>query len=535
MNSNIDNKRRQRLAKLAQAGVRLEGRARALADEYLAQHPPSEDPRQDEVRYRVVEARWVGPPSAKELIGKDIDEIIELVDQGRDEHGFRHDQWSKASQVADWLRQETGRIAETLQALAGRDNAPAHFVDGVFWALRDVTTQPEVIEQIDRIAAALLASPAMIDASLDACSDWIKALATGDVSDETFWRVWDLIRLRAPAYDEVLEKDLSLTAAINSAGGHLTEAVIGRFWKSEPKIGQGLPVHIRSRLTQLVFGTSRPAAHARLVCMPPLHALYAVDPDWTRQNLLQDLSWANRRTAPEVSALWSAHLCYGRWSLELMYALKSEFLACLRKRDALDDEAYRSACWRFAALGIDRPDHLSDEEIRAAFHDMRAEGARYVLDLFETRLRQSDQPSTQWREMIGPWITTHWPRREEFRTAAVFSAAADMLLETKEAFPEAFGTLETLHLVGVIDQNQLVPFRLARAEDTNLQQEQERRFPYASSFPDQICRWLDRILPPDLQAHDRHYLGTIIEAIEAGLAPAPHVPECLRSLRERAR
>jgi SIR2-like domain len=529
----IDSERRKRLAKLVQGGVRLEGLARTLAEEYLAGRPPSEDPREDEVRYRVVEAGWVGPPSGKDLVGKNIDEIIELVDRGRDEHGFAHDKWSKAKQVDDWLRQEEGRIAETLEALSRRDDTPAGFVDGVFWALRDVATQRVVLEQTNRIAATLSRSPGTIDASFDSCSAWIKALAKADVSDETFWPIWDSVRARAPADDAVLHKDMSLTAAINSAVGYLTEAVIDRLWKTEPKAGGGLPTDVRERLTRLVSGTSRLGVHARLVCMPPLHALYAVDPDWTRQELLPHLNWS-QEPDQEVSALWSTYFSYGRWSLDLMAAFKDEFLTSLRKQEALGEHAYRSACWRFAALGIDRPGFLSNADIRDGFHNMGPEGAVFVLDLFETRLRQSEQPESQWRKMIAPWLMTYWPRQERFRTAAARTAAAEMLLQTGEAFAEALRMLEDLHLVGLVDQNRPVLFRLARAENANAQQESGSRFPYASSFPDQVCRWLDRTLPPNVPGHDRHYLNTIIEAIQRGVE-GRMAPQCLLHLRERAR
>ena len=530
----VDGERRRRLAKLLEAGVSLEGRARALADEYLAQRPPSEDPREDEVRYRVVEAGWFGPPSGKELVGKSIDEIIRLVDQRHDEHGFPRDRWSRAKQVADWLRQDRSRVAETLEALQRRDATPPGFADGVFWALRDLTTQGEVLEQTTRVAAALAESRGTIDASFDACAAWIKALATADISDETFWPIWDLVRARAPADDAVPDKDMSLTTAINSAGGYLTEAVVDRFWKTEPQAGQGLATGARERLTWLVSGASRIAVHARLVCMPPLHALYAVDPDWTRQSLLSHLNWADQGPNLEVSALWSAHLNHGRWSLELMAALKADFLATLEKRETLHEGAYRSACWRFAALGIDRPGFLDDAEIRDGFHSMGPEGAVFLLDFFESRLRQSEQPERQWREMISPWLTTHWPRQERFRTVAVHTEAAEMLLQTGERFPEALRALENLHLIGLVDHNRLVLFRLARGESADAQQETGRRFPYASSFPDQVCRWLDRILLPNLPGHDRIYLNTVIEAIERDVGGAM-APQCLLHLRERAR
>jgi hypothetical protein len=527
----VDYKRRKRLAKLLQAGVSLEGPARVFADEYLAERPPAKDPREDEVRYRVVEARWVGAPSAKELTGKRIEEIIELLGQGRDEHGFPHDEWSRAKRVAEWLRQETSRIVETLEALAARNDTPAGFTDGVFWALRDVTTQREVLDQIERAVETLDASPSMIDAAFDACSAWVKALATGDVPDDTFWRIWDLVCRRAPADEAVSTEDMSLTAAINSAGGYLTEAVLDRFWKTEPRVGQGLPTGVRDRLTQLVSGTSRLAAHARLVCMPPLHALYAVDPDWTHDSLLGYLRWTDPENDPEVSPLWATQLNYGRWSLDLMAALKDDFLITLGKKENLDD-AYRSACWRFAALGIDHPNFLSDAEVRDGFHSMGPEGAVFVLDLFETRLRQSEQPESQWREMMAPWLVTHWPPLERFRTEAILTAAAQMLLETRGAFSEALQTLQGLHLVGLINRDRLVLFGLARAEDAS-GEEGSDRFAYATSFPVEVCRWLDQILPPNLPGYEQHDLNTIIAAIQRHVR-APVDPECLVHLRERA-
>ena len=530
----VDLRQGKRLAKFQQAGVSLGGRAAQMAREYVAQHPPTEDPREDEVQYRVVEARWVGPPSAKELMGKPIDEVITLVALGSsDEYGFPHDEWSKARQVADWLRQETGRIAETLEGLAGREDTPAGFVDGLFWALRDVTTQPEVLAQIDRITAVLTACPSIVDASFNACAAWIKTLAASELSNEALWPIWEMVRARAPAENAQPDTDISLTAAINSAGGYLAEAILDRLWKTEPNAGERLPAAVRERLTPLVSGASLLAVHARLVCMPPLDALDAVDPEWTRQNLLPHLSWADRENDPHVAALWSTHLSYGRWSLDLMAAFKVDFLATLDKGDSLDEEAFRSACWRFAALGIDRTGLLNEAETRDGLQKIQAKGASFVLDLLETRLRQSEQPGNQWREMLAPWLAAHWPRQEAFRNTKIFSTAADMLLETADAFVDALRDLEDLHLVDVIGGDQSVLFRLADAENIDENQRNERRFPYTSSFPREVCRLLDRILPADLPGYERHYLGPIIRVIEQNLGQGP-TPICLAHLRDRA-
>jgi hypothetical protein len=477
--------------------------------------------------------RWVGPPSAEELIGKPIDEIITLVALGHDEHGFPHTEWSKAKQVADWLGQETGRFAETLEVLAGREGTPASFVDGLFWALRDVTTQPEVLAQIDRISAVLTVCPSIVDASLDECTAWIKALAASELSNEAFWPIWEMVRARAPAENATPDAEISQTAAINSPGGHLTEAILDRFWRTEPKAAQGLPADVRKRLTQSVSGASLLAVHARLVCMPPLHALDAVDPQWTRQNLLPHLSWVNRETDPEVAALWSTHLQYGRWSLDLMAAFKADFLTTLDKGDSLDEGAFRSACWRFAALGIDRTGLVDEADTRDGFQKIKAKGARFILDLLETRLRRSEQPGNQWREMFAPWLAAHWPRQKAFRNTEIFSAAADMLLETADAFVEALQVLEDLHLVDVIDGDRRVLFRLASAENVVDGQRNQDRFPYASSFPREVCQWLDRILPTNLLGHQRHYLGPIVSVIEQNLGEGVP-PISLARLRDRA-
>ena len=329
------------------------------------------------------------------------------------------------------------------------------------------------------------------------------------------------------------DADISLTDAISSAGGYLTEAIVDRFWKTEPKADEGLPAAVSERLTQLVSGASLLAVHARLVCMPPLHALYAVDPEWTRQNLLPHLSWANRENDPIVAALWSTHLSYGRWSLDLMAEFKIDFLTTLDKQDILDEQAFQSACWRFASLGIDRTGLLDDAETQDGFQKIKAKGTRFVLDLLETRLRQSEQPANQWREMLAPWLAGHWPRQEAFRNTEVFSAAADMLLETADAFVDALQVLEVLHLVDVISGDRHLLFRLADAENIDKNQRNEKRFPYTSSFPREVCGWLDRILPADLPGYEQHQLSPIVKVIAQHMGEGPP-PICLTHLRDRA-
>ena len=526
----IERYRGQRLAWLQRGGLALEEKALALAASYLAENPPSTDPRADEVFYIRHTVRVGAIGFGPSLVGQPLALILENLRAEHDSNGWPISAWDRSKRVADWLREEPQRVVEALEAFVAETNLRQGALYGVFWALGalqpDQLRAEEIVTTIDLV---LRHEERLIGANPTAVAGWLENIASwpaGRIDEERFFRLWECTFAQTPEGETPTNENADLDTAINALGGKLAEALRDRFWLTEPYVGQGLPEPFTSRLERLVHGETLASLHARLVYMQSLDPLFAVDPAWTREHLLPRLSWQGA-FADQAAWHWRAHLLYGAWSLQLAEAYRADFLEALGRFADPDTVAFRLACGRFAVLGAIHG-FFSRDETRRSFAAMGPQGGAIVIETLRWRLTESETPTDLWQTLIGPWLDDRWPPATRFSTDEVAEAVAEIVIEADDAFPEALAWAARRNLLRPLSSRYGV---LATLTDEDLGGERHRTLP--DRFPGELCRFLSQILGEQpLLAHERDQLRRIVEQIETGSRYHPAVAaSCLARLR----
>jgi hypothetical protein len=224
----------------------------------------------------------------------------------------------------------------------------------------------------------------------------------------------------------------------------------------------------------------------------------------------------------EAVSLWRAYLERPRLRLALFEALKNDFLTLLHLRRVVGDDAFKHACHLFADVVIEWKAAFTGEETHDALHAMGSTGGRDILQRFGVRLERSDNQQGFWTTILDPWLKAHWPTVAAFRDEPMRAEASSLLLATREAFPDALDTLAERSLVGKVSDPSLLLYRLNRKHGARDGSEAPT-YDYAANHPVEVCRWLARILPQQLnQAMAREYLADILRRIPR---PSPDTAE----------
>ena len=122
--------------------------------------------------------------------------------------------------------------------------------------------------------------------------------------------------------------DEPVTEAINHPIGHVAQALLNLWFKSEPNDNDRLPAEIKLFFTQLCDTQVARFHHGRVLLGWQLIALFRVDRPWTDQYLLPLFDWTVN--LEEARAVWEGFLWSPRIYQPLMSTLKAQFLETAR-------------------------------------------------------------------------------------------------------------------------------------------------------------------------------------------------------------
>ncbi|WP_258360226.1 SIR2 family NAD-dependent protein deacylase [Moorella sulfitireducens] len=115
--------------------------------------------------------------------------------------------------------------------------------------------------------------------------------------------------------EAVIETEDWWTRAINHVGGKLTEFWLHALARHRKEKGNGwvsLPEEYKNRFACILSGQTVGAEMGRVLLASQLHFLFALDSDWTRENIIPLLDWSgNPRIAEQA---WHGYLFWGKWS-----------------------------------------------------------------------------------------------------------------------------------------------------------------------------------------------------------------------------
>jgi hypothetical protein len=218
---------------------------------------------------------------------------------------------------------------------------------------------------------------------------------------------------------EAHHSDERVTDAINHPAGNLAEGLFEVLRSRPLSRNMGIADDVRVRLDRIVTAEGAAASLARVIVASRLPLLHDLDAEWTRQFVVPLLGWHD---PDEAQGAWQGFL-WSPWVRPSLWVdLKPHFLAACDHVGALGRSAPNFA-GLLASMAIEGSDALSGPEARECLRKLDAEGRQKVATWLWQKLRQAGtQAPVLWRDSIGPWLSTAWPRGPGLREPVLPSA-----------------------------------------------------------------------------------------------------------------
>ena len=425
----VDHEVWLRLTKMAAAGATLGAQAQAATEELSRKYPQwqlAEDER-DEFPFWMGDGdewrKFVATPRRRR-------ELVEWLKQHPNTDDRQEDDWRQR------CRDEFSTTACALCALTREDVWP---VDRWREALQ-AWTEEKLLKRSWRYMAPVLARAPdePICALAHSLSWWLQAVAKSFVDHQDLFFALCLRILRMHHQDGVAS-DEPITRAINHPVGHVTEALLRWWYRRELEDNQGLPDELSRIVTLLCDPKILGYWHARILLAAHAIALFRVDPEWAKRNLLPYFDW--QTSAVEASAAWQGFLWSPRLYRPLFESIKPAFLDTARHYAELGAHRRQyAALLTFAALEL--LDTFTTGELKSATEALPKEGRQEAARALRRALEASgEQRAEYWRNRILPYWKSIWPKSRDYKTQAISVTLARLCIAAREAFPEALEVL----------------------------------------------------------------------------------------------
>jgi hypothetical protein len=215
-------------------------------------------------------------------------------------------------------------------------------------------------------------------------------------------------------------------------------------WLARKEAGdawRGLTDDFRLYLGSFIRGNSWAAEMARVVVASHVQMLFALDAQWTEQNVFGLFDWsADDRRAQQA---WHGYLTWGKWNNDLLEKMLPHFRATFTRIEGKLGELARRFCELMAGIALYGALHPMEsgwlpEFIGTAGLKARKDWGSAVRQFLETL------PAGKRREVWFRWMKSYW----EFRLGAPplldpgeVVRMVEWSTELEDAFPEAVGLI----------------------------------------------------------------------------------------------
>jgi hypothetical protein len=231
---------------------------------------------------------------------------------------------------------------------------------------------------------------------------------------------------------EIPSNRMGMDYAINSPTGDLAQALVNLLFAGKPKRNQGLANNLQLRVERLLSLPGEGGNHALTMIAQQLHALFVIDPAWTRRVLIPRFD----PTKAAAEAAWSGFLSAARMpSLLLFRELKTHFLAAFTASSGWTCNGLGNL-GQMLVLTLEAPPHyralLTTSEARTALRNAGSDTRHEALSFLRGR---ASEPRA-WSKVIVPFFRDVWPRERRFQTAGTTRTIVLFLSELGDRFPE---------------------------------------------------------------------------------------------------
>jgi hypothetical protein len=178
----------------------------------------------------------------------------------------------------------------------------------------------------------------------------------------------------------------------------------------------------------------------------------------------------------------------------------------------ISERVRENAVQLFTIVAISQDRGFTDSESKAVLYSLEGTYLAAVAEALRGMLRDAgDKSPVLWQDNIAPWINNVWPRHPNARTPSVSEQLVWMIMETRDAFPNAVAVIKGF----------LVPEQwtasIYHLERTNL----------PARFPDASLTLIDKLVGDNTRITE----GTLRELLDKIAAEQPKLTKSNRYTR----
>jgi hypothetical protein len=214
-------------------------------------------------------------------------------------------------------------------------------------------------------------------------------------------------------------------------------------------------------------------------------------------------------------ALWDGYLWSPQINVNLLSDIKPAMTTALAMADS--EGELRNLFFLFADILIEIPSAFNQQETKDILASMQPTGLMACAGHFEDKLRESaGNAEVLWRNTIAPIFKESWPVDNPHQTAGTRTALGEMLLETKQAFPDGLKLLTNSSLLGKLnaDDRSSIVYELESMVDPGTLTQHEQPFNIVSTFPEETLELIDIVTPETPHTWSISGLQAVLDAIK---------------------
>ncbi|MBB4292024.1 hypothetical protein GGE16_004100 [Rhizobium leguminosarum] len=247
--------------------------------------------------------------------------------------------------------------------------------------------------------------------------------------------------------------------AINSPVGRIAEAILDDPRKQGLEWHQGLPAIWRQHSADLINLAGDLRRHALVIFGHQTNWLFAVDPEWTRANVLSVLDGGD---VSDQNALWAGFFWAARVpDTDLYVQLKPHLLRRATERRSVRRNyneiiaGMLMAGW--ASFDSSGSRLVGSEELRDLLTSTDDELRSHVIWQLERWSEEATKagpdPDQNWSKLLVPFLKEVWPKQKSVKSPLVSARLCELAFSRRDDFVEVVDTI--LPLVSKIEGDQL--------------------------------------------------------------------------------
>ncbi|AKX96039.1 hypothetical protein MTHERMOG20_16760 [Moorella thermoacetica] len=209
----------------------------------------------------------------------------------------------------------------------------------------------------------------------------------------------------------VMETGDWLLRAINHIGGKLTEFWLHALARRRKEKGSGwvsLPEEYKNRFARILSGQSASAEMGRVLLASQLLFLFALDRDWTRENIIPLLDW--NIDSKRAEQAWHGYLFWGKWNEAFLPELLPLYVQASRELPAEPDRIRERLYEHLASIAVQSSINPLQEGwlgkcIVAADEKERIKWANSIWH------ELASLPKEATSQLWGKWMEKYWENR----------------------------------------------------------------------------------------------------------------------------